>query len=73
MSIANKLHFTGMLSNKFALIGLAGFSATSILFGNAAIAQTVNQELNGRAIGPETFVDITNFTVNPTGTLNSED
>jgi hypothetical protein len=61
-----------MLSKKFALLGLAGFSATSILFSNAAIAQTVNQELNGRAIGPETFVDISNFTVNPTGTLNQK-
>ncbi|MBW4668215.1 MAG: hypothetical protein KME60_12525 [Cyanomargarita calcarea GSE-NOS-MK-12-04C] len=58
-----------MLSNKLVTIGLVGFSA-SILFGNAALGQTVNQEVNGRAIGPDTFVDVSNFTVNPTGKLN---
>jgi hypothetical protein len=61
-----------MLSRKLTLISLASFSATTIIFGNTAIAQTVNQELNGSAVGPETFVDISNYTVNPTGNLNQK-
>lgn len=59
-----------MFPYKTFKIGLIGLSASTILFGNAAFGQTVNQQVNGSAVGPETFVEGTNFTVNPTGTLN---
>jgi hypothetical protein len=62
-----------MFSKKFATIGLVGFSASTILLlSNVAFGQTVNQQVNGSAIGPDTFVDGTNFTVNPSGTLNQQ-
>ncbi|WP_281257011.1 hypothetical protein [Brunnivagina elsteri] len=35
-----------MLFNKFAAIGLLGFSASALLVGNPVLAQTVNQEIN---------------------------
>jgi hypothetical protein len=59
-----------MLFNKVAAIGLLGFSASAFLVGNPVFAQTVNQEINGSAVGPDTFVNGSNLTINPTGTLN---
>ncbi len=45
------------------------FSAGAIFFGNPAFGQNVEQEFNGRAIGPETSVSGSNLTINPTGRL----
>ncbi len=59
-----------MSFSKNSVISLVGFSATAVLAINPVLAQTVNQEINGRAIGPETFVNGRNLTINPTGTLN---
>jgi len=61
-----------MLS-KIATIGLLCFSASTIvLLSDIAFGQTVNQQVNGSAIGPDTFVDGTNLTINPSGTLNQQ-
>jgi hypothetical protein len=59
-----------MLFKKVAAIGLLGFSASAFFVGNPVFAQTVNQEINGSAVGPDTFVNGSNLTINPTGTLN---
>ncbi|MEM9927981.1 MAG: hypothetical protein AAF915_30395 [Cyanobacteria bacterium P01_D01_bin.50] len=61
-----------MLSQKIAQVTLISFSTSAILFSGTASAQSVNQEINGSAVGPETFVDAKNFTVNPTGSLNQK-
>jgi len=58
-----------MLVKKVVTIGLVGFSAGAIFLGNSALGQNVEQEFNGRAIGPETFVNGSNLTINPTGRL----
>jgi hypothetical protein len=59
-----------MFDKKVAVISLIGFSVSAMCFTNTAFAQTVNQEIKGRAIGPDTFVNGSNFTINPTGKLN---
>ena len=59
-----------MFIKKLTVIGLLGFSASTLIAGNPALAQTVNQEINGSAVGPDTFVNGSNLTINPTGTLN---
>ncbi|MEC4812955.1 MAG: hypothetical protein SAK29_06735 [Scytonema sp. PMC 1069.18] len=59
-----------MLVKKIATIGLLSLSATAILFADSANAQVVNQQIQGVAEGPDTFVDAANLTVNPTGILN---
>ena len=58
-----------MLVNKVVTIGLVGFSASAIFLANPAFSQNVEQEFNGRAIGPETSVSGSNLTINPTGRL----
>ena len=58
-----------MLVKKVVTIGLAGFSASAIFLANPAVGQNVEQEFNGRAIGPETSVSGSNLTINPTGRL----
>ena len=58
-----------MLVKKVLTIGLVGFSAGAIFLGNSAFAQNVEQEFNGRAIGPETSVSGSNLTINPSGRL----
>jgi hypothetical protein len=58
-----------MLVKKVVTIGLVGFSAGAIFLGNPAVGQNVEQEFNGRAIGPETSVSGSNLTINPTGRL----
>lgn len=58
-----------MLSTKVVKIGLVGLSAGVIFLGNPAFGQNVEQEFNGRAIGPETSVSGSNLTINPTGRL----
>lgn len=58
-----------MLTTKCVTIGLVGFSAGVIFIGYPAFAQNVEQEVNGRAIGPETSVTGNNLTINPTGKL----
>ena len=61
-----------MLSQKIAQVAFISLSTSAILFSGTASAQSVNQEINGSAVGPETFVDANNFTVNPTGNLNQK-
>ncbi|MEO1376631.1 MAG: hypothetical protein AAFW70_20520, partial [Cyanobacteria bacterium J06635_10] len=61
-----------MLSQKIAQVALISLSTSAIVFSGTASAQSVNQEINGSAVGPETFVDANNFTVNPTGSLNQK-
>ena len=61
-----------MLSQKIAKISLISLSASAILFSGAAFGQNVNQEIDGLADGPETFVDAINTTINPTGNLNQK-
>lgn len=61
-----------MLSQKIAFFSLISLSASAILSGGAAFGQNVNQEIDGLADGPETFVDASNTTVNPTGNLNQK-
>ena len=58
-----------MLVKKVVTIGLVGFSAGAIFLGNSALGQNVEQEFNGRAIGPETSVSGSNLTINPSGRL----
>jgi len=61
-----------MLSQTIAKISLVSLSVSAILFSGAAFGQNVNQEIDGLADGPETFVDATNTTINPTGNLNQK-
>ena len=61
-----------MLSQKNLKLSLISLSTTAILFSGTAFAQNVNQEIDGLADGPETFVDATNTTINPTGNLNQK-
>lgn len=61
-----------MLSQKIAQVSLISLSASAILFSGTAFGQNVNQEIDGLADGPETFVDAANTTINPTGNLNQK-
>ncbi|MDY6900655.1 MAG: hypothetical protein SWZ49_21640 [Cyanobacteriota bacterium] len=58
-----------MLDTKLVTIGLVGLSAGAIFLANPALGQNVEQEFNGRAIGPETSVSGSNLTINPSGRL----
>jgi hypothetical protein len=59
-----------MFYKRLLAISLISLSASTIGFGNVAFSQTVNQEINGSAVGPDTYVNGSNLTINPTGTLN---